>query len=243
MAVGYMLYYGRCVDSRILPATCALASEQSAATLGTVKRLNRLLGYLSTHRHGSRVFRASDMLLQVFSDASYLSWPRARSVAGSYHCLGLGGALVSGLPFDPLAFINGPISCHTNVIPVVCSAVQEAECASLFAAARIADDERRILHNLGYPQPPTLLLCDNECAVGLANKTMVPRLSKSIDMRFHWLQDRIQQRQFRVEHVRGDRNVSDYFTKALPRSKHDQYAPYCATDPVDTLPSSLLQYY
>ena len=239
VAVGYMLYYGRCVDSRILPATCALASEQSAATLGTVKRLNRLLGYLSTHRHGSRVFRASDMLLQVFSDASYLSWPRARSVAGSYHCLGLGGALVSGLPFDPLAFINGPISCHTNVIPVVCSAVQEAEYASLFAAARIADDERRILHNLGYPQPPTLLLCDNECAVGLANKTMVPRLSKSIDMRFHWLQDRIQQRQFRVEHVRGDRNVSDYFTKALPRSKHDQYAPYCATDPVATLPASL----
>ena len=104
---------------------------------------------------------------------------------------------------------------------------------------RVTDDERRILHNLGYPQPPTLLLCDNECAVGLANKTMVPRLSKSIDMRFHWLQDRIQQRQFRVEHVRGDRNVSDYFTKALPRSKHDQYAPYCATDPVATLPSSL----
>ncbi len=86
-------------------------------------------------------------------------------------------------------------------------------------------------------QPPTLLLCDNECAVGLANKTMVPRLSKSIDMRFHWLQDRIQQRQFKVEHVAGNRNGSDYFTKALSRSKHDQYAPYCASDPVDDSPA------
>ncbi len=82
-----------------------------------------------------------------------------------------------------------------------------------------------------------MLLCDNECAVGLANKTMVPRLSKSIDMRFHWLQDRIQQRQFKVEHVAGNRNVSDYFTKALPRSKHDQYAPYCASDPVYDSPA------
>jgi hypothetical protein len=132
-----------------------------------------------------------------------------------------------------LAFVNGPISCHSTVIPVVCSAVQEAEYAGLFAAARIADDERRILHNLGYPQPPTLLLCDNECAVGLANRTMTPRLSKSIDMRFHWLQDRIRQRQFRVQHVAGKDNVSDFFTKALPRLKHDQFAPFFASDPVD----------
>jgi hypothetical protein len=129
--------------------------------------------------------------------------------------------------------VNGPISCHSTVIPVVCSAVQEAEYAGLFAATRIADDERRILHNLGYPQPPTLLLCDNECAVGLANRTMTPRLWKSIDMRFHWLQDRIRQRQFRVQHVAGEHNVSDFFTKALPRLKHDQFAPFFASDPVD----------
>ncbi len=235
MAIGYLMYYGRCVDARILMAICALASEQAVATLGTLKRLDRLLGFVSVHRHGCRVFRASDMILTVFSDASYLSRSRARSVAGSYHHLGLGGGSLSGNPDDHLAFVNGPISCHSNVIPVVCSAVQEAEFAGLFAAARIADDERRILHNLGYPQPPTFLLCDNECAVGLANKTMTPRLSKSIDMRFHWLQDRIRQRQFRLQHVAGEKNVSDFFTKALPRLKHDQFAPFCALDPVDAV--------
>ncbi len=53
VAIGYLLYYGRLVDSRILPATCALASEQSIATLGTVKRLNRLLGFVSSHRMSS----------------------------------------------------------------------------------------------------------------------------------------------------------------------------------------------
>jgi hypothetical protein len=55
---------------------------------------------------------------------------------------------------------------------------------------------------------------------------MTPRLAKSIDMRFHWLQDRIRQRQFRVQHVAGEKNVSDFFTKALPRLKHDQFAPF-----------------
>jgi hypothetical protein len=99
-------------------------------------------------------------------------------------------------------------------------------------------------NDAGYPQPPTLLLCDNECTVGLANKTMTPRLSKSIEMRFHWLQDRIQQRQFRVEHVAGNRNVSDYFTKqgiAAQQARSICYAPYCASDPVDDLSASPLR--
>ena len=122
------------------------------------------------------------MILAVLSDASYLSRPRARSETGSYHPLSR--VPLSGLPGDAPAFINGPLSCHSNVIPVVCSSVQEAEYAGLFAAARLADEERRILHNLGYPQPLTLLLCDNECAVGLASKTMTPSLSKSIDCGF-----------------------------------------------------------
>ncbi len=43
IAVGYLLYYVRCVNSRFLPATCALACEHSTATLGTFARLNRLL--------------------------------------------------------------------------------------------------------------------------------------------------------------------------------------------------------
>jgi hypothetical protein len=220
------MYYGRLVDSRILQATCALASEQSNATLGTMKRVERLLGFVSGHRLGTIVFHASDMLLSVLSDASYLSRPRARSVAGSFHYLTR--VPRTGLPPDPFAFINGPVSCHTNTIPVVCSSVQEAEYAALVAAARLADNERSILHNLGYPQPPALLLCDNEIAVGLANQTITPRLSKRIDMRFHWLQDRIQRKQFRVEHVAGHNKIADFSTKALPRIKHQQFAPFCA---------------
>jgi hypothetical protein len=33
VAVGYLLYYGRSVDSRFLNATCSLASEQANSTL------------------------------------------------------------------------------------------------------------------------------------------------------------------------------------------------------------------
>ncbi len=43
---------------------------------------------------------------------------------------------------------------HSTRIPVVCSFVAEAEYAGLYAAARIATEERKILDNMGHPQPP-----------------------------------------------------------------------------------------
>jgi hypothetical protein len=97
------MYYGRLVDSRVLQATCALASEQSTATLGTMMRLERLLGFVSGHRLGKIVFHASDMLLSVLSDASYISLARApvasraRSTT-SRACLGQVSLPTSSLP-------------------------------------------------------------------------------------------------------------------------------------------------
>ena len=83
-------------------------------------------------------------------------------------------------------FVNAPISVHSTGIPIVCSSVQEAEYAGTFAAAKIGAGERQVLENLGYPQPPTVIHCDNEVAVGLAQKSVKPKLSKSCDMRLHW---------------------------------------------------------
>ena len=140
MAVGFLLYYGRCVDGRVLPTTCALASEQEQAspTLSTMARLQRLLGYVAAHPDGRKIFRvrASDMLLRVLSDAAFLSRPNAGSVAGGLSYLGL---------TDDDDWVYHPISCHSTRIPVVCSFVAEAEYAGLYAAARIATEERKIL--------------------------------------------------------------------------------------------------
>jgi hypothetical protein len=69
---------------------------------------------------------------------------------------------------------------------------------------------------MGHPQPPTPLLCDNEFAIGLGNDTIKQKRSKSIDMRFHWLRDRIRQGQFTLRYLAGKQNLADFFTKKLP---------------------------
>ncbi len=58
IAIGYLMYYGGCVDSHLLTATCALACELAHATLDTLTRLDRLLGYASAHRNGHRLYHA-----------------------------------------------------------------------------------------------------------------------------------------------------------------------------------------
>ena len=97
-----------------------------------------------------------------------------------------GGLSYLGLTDDD-DWVNHPISCHSTRIPVVCSFVAEAEYAGLYAAARIATEERKILANMGHPQPATPLFCDNEVAIGIAADTVSQRMSKATDMRLHWI--------------------------------------------------------
>jgi hypothetical protein len=216
--IGTLLYYSRAVDPLICTAVHELASVQSKPTTNDMLRMERLLQYVSTHQNIGIRFHASNMILQSMSDASYLCRPRAKSVYGCNHYLGESNA------------INGPITYGSWIINCVVASVAEAELAGGFHAAQTAISLRRILHDLGYPQPPTLLRMDNTVALGLANGSINAKRSKSMDMRFFWLIDRVAQKQFIVHHIPGQWNIADHFTKPLPKNKFYQFAPYLAVN-------------
>lgn len=83
---------------------------------------------------------------------------------------------------------------------------------------------RRVLDNIGYPQTPTLILCDNQCAVGLATNTVKAKRTKSTDMRYHWIRDRVEQGHFKVTWRPGEHNLADFSVK-LSQSTHT--SPSC----------------
>jgi hypothetical protein len=116
------------------------------------------------------------MILHIQSDASYLSRPQSRSVAGGIFYLGNSNS--------PTA-VNGAIHAISSIIPAVVASAGEAEYAALFMNGQEGEWLRQILHNVGHPQPTTLIMCDNQCAVGIATDTVKPKRTKSIDMRFH----------------------------------------------------------
>jgi len=226
--IGSILYYARAVDATMLTAVCLLSSQQPAPAAATMRAAYRLLGYAKLHPNHITVFKPSDMILRVHSDASYLNRPKSGSTAGGFHYLGTS---------DP-TFYNGPVFCHCTRIPVCCAAVSEAEYAGVFCNGQVVVDERTILSSLGHPQHTTTIFCDNECAVGLAEMTVRPKKSKSIDMRFDWIQDRVRQKQIKIEWIAGGKNLGDFFTKSLPVHVHQELAPYCASPP-STVPTAL----
>jgi hypothetical protein len=212
--VGTLLYYARAVDPSILTAVHELGSVQSKPTLHDIRKVERLLQYVSTHQKSAIRYHASTMQLQVQSDASYLCRPGARSVLGGFHFLGFPDR------------INGPIFCTSKIISCVVSSVAEAEFGAAFQNAQKAAEFRNTLHELGYSQQPTTIMIDNTVAEGLAADTINAKRSKAMDVRFFWLRDRLRQGQFAVKHLAGRWNISDFFTKSLPKDKYDQFHPY-----------------
>jgi hypothetical protein len=110
----------------------------------------------------------------------------------------------------------------STVIKTVCSSATEAEYAALFLNAKIALWLRTVLDVMGYPQPVTVVQCDNSVAVGIANLSVKPKNSKTIAMRYHWTRDQIAQGYIKVYWRKGADNIADFFTKALPVHKHQE---------------------
>lgn len=157
------------------------------------------------------------MQLQVHSDASYLSETNARSRAGGYFFL---GQYDYNLEDDVAPPPNGAIECTSAIIPAVVASAAEAEYGALFLNGQLAAILRETLNAMGYPQQSTIMVVDNECAVGLANNTVREKKSKAIDMRFHWIKDRVQKGQLTVVWRPGTYNLADFFTKAHPLHWH-----------------------
>jgi hypothetical protein len=211
--IGTLLYYARAIDSTMLVALSSLASAQANGTQETAKACTKLLNYAATHSEATIRYKSSDMILHIHSDASYLSEPKARSRVGGYFFLG------NDTKEPPL---NGAIHVISQIMLNVMASAAEAEVGGLFINGQAACPLRTTLEEMGHPQPPTIIVTDNQCAEGIANDTVKQKRSKAIDMRFYWIRDRVDQKQFQIYWRKGSENMADYFTKHHPASHHQR---------------------
>ena len=98
----------------------------------------------------------------------------------------------------------------------------EEELAAFYYAAQEAAPLRHLLDELGHRQSTTPITTDNATAHGLISGAMMPRKSKAMDMRFHWLRCRQAQQQFVFLWQRSANNKADYFSKHHPPLIHTQ---------------------
>ncbi len=123
---GTLLYYARAVDSTILTVLNAIATQQAAPMESTLDKVKQLLDYCASQEEAIVTYNASDMILAVYSDASYLSEQKSRSRAGGHFYLS------SNVPYPPN---NGAIKNVAKVIDAVVSSAAEEELGALFINA------------------------------------------------------------------------------------------------------------
>ena len=164
--IGSILYYVRSVDSTHLVALNTLASEHAHMTEKTIENMKHMLDYLATNPNETVRFYQSDMILNEHSNSSYLSAKNAKSRAAGHLFLGW-------QPDDKQPIrLNGPILTLCTILKFVAASAAEAELGAMFLNAKEAKIIRLTLEELGHPQPPTPMHCDNATAAGIANNTV-----------------------------------------------------------------------
>ena len=79
-----------------------------------------------------------------------------------------------------------------------------------------------LIENLGHKEQLTMLQTDSATAEGILNKKIQPKRTIAMDMRFHWLCDRQQQKHINIFWKPVILNLRDYHTKHHPTSHHQK---------------------
>ena len=150
----------------VLMGLSSIAVEQTKATEKTMERCIDLLNYLATNQDAKVRFRASDMVMNIHSDASYLSKTSSRSRSWGHFFMGW-------MPKnDEPIQLNGAFYVSTTILRFVVVSAAEAELGALFHNCQDGIIFCQTLDDLGHTQPRTPVHCNNATAVGIANNTV-----------------------------------------------------------------------
>jgi hypothetical protein len=119
-------YYARAVDMMVLMVLSTIASKQTTGTEQMLEKALQVLDYLAAHPDAKVKFRALDMVMNIHSDASYLTEPKACSKACGHFFMGW-------LPKDnkPIK-LNGAFHTLCLILQFVVVSAAKAELGTLF---------------------------------------------------------------------------------------------------------------
>jgi hypothetical protein len=161
---GAVLYYARTVDPTVFMPLNDIANEQKKVTEKTQVGIDQLLDNLETHPYTSIAYHASDMIMHIHSDGSYLSVSKV--------CSRLGGLFFCGDKPPKEDTLNGSILNVASVINTVVVSEAESEVGACFQKSKSGAPLRVILIELSHTQPTTPLRTDNSTAFGILNNTI-----------------------------------------------------------------------
>ncbi len=109
--------------------------------------------------------------------------------------------------------LNGAFFTLCTILRFVVASAAEAKLGALFLNYKQAAIFRVTLKEMGHPQPPIPVNCDNLTAVGITNNTVKCQRSRAMEMRFFWVSDAVEQGKYDIKYFPGKENLADYHSK------------------------------
>ena len=100
----------------------------------------------------------------------------------------------------------------------------EAEYVASANATKEAVWLRTLLKEVSYPQSQvTIVHADNQGVIALAQNPTSHSRAKHIDIRFHFIQERIKRNEIKLQYISTHQMVADILTKALPCEAFERF--------------------
>ena len=205
-AIGSLMYAAIGTRPDISFAVQTLSQFNTAHTLAHWTAAKHVFRYLK----GTRDFvitygKTSELVAHGYSDAD---WGQNRADRRS----------ISGYAF---LIANGIVSWSSKKQSTVALSTMEAEYVALAHATKEAIWLRALLGELHLgTDAPTIISTDNLAAIAFSQDHQFHGRSKHIDIRHHFVRERITDGTILVPHCSSEENAADILTKALPRIKH-----------------------
>jgi len=127
----------------------------------------------------------------------------------------------SGFAFD---VGGGVISWSSKKQPTVATSSVEAEYIASANATKEAVWLRTLLRELDLPQKKTTIIhADNQGSIALAHNPVSHSRAKHIDIRHHFIRERVERGEVSLDYVSTKEMIADIFTKALPRESFEKF--------------------
>ena len=165
----------------------------------------RILRYVKgSLNHGLWYKRCENFLLNGFTDADWAGNASDRHSTSGY-CFSTGSAVISW---------------SSKKQDVVALSSTEAEYVSATMAAQECIWLKRLVEDMLYQVNYAVQIkCDNESAVKLASNPIFHARTKHIEVRHHFIREKVLSEEIALTSVRTNEQVADIFTKALVKPK------------------------
>lgn len=204
--VGSLLYLSTCTRPDISTSVSIVSRHVQNPTHKHWIMAKRILKYiLGTQQYKLLVGGGKE--LSIYSDADFANDKRTRRSRTGY-----------------IVYLGkGAVSWQSHLQSTVALSTAESEYMAITHAVKEGTWIHKLVQDITRKEGKLVMYCDNKSAILIATNPVVNHRSKHIDVRYHFIREKIADNSVILKYVPSDSNPADIMTKPLVRVKFERF--------------------